>query len=138
MLNHHEKRDPAVAVSFFLTKKSTEGDAKRMAAADKANKARKDYFDLHERLCQAFAARKSAYIGCHVCGSKLSRMHLCTPTAISTVCPLCKTSLISKTDQARLAKAEEKQRAAERAYQDSRKPKPGECLGWIVGGWAAS
>lgn len=140
LLSHHNKWDPAVAVSFFLTSKEKDAarEKRTAAAMEKANKARADYFALHEKICQRFAARKCARVGCMGCGSLLSHAFLCRPNAISAVCPLCKRSLISKTDQARLDKAQAKREAADKAYQESKKPRPGEKLGWLVGGWAAS
>lgn len=87
------------AVLFYDTDKLESATTRKIEKqiAD-TQKKRDDYIDTNH-----VKNRKSAYVGCPKCGSKLSREHLHADT-----CPLCREDLRSETVKARIAGYDEK------------------------------
>jgi len=137
----HSKWSDALAVSFLLPNKRSVSDQRRLALAKlKVSKALKAEQTLHRKLVNAFWARKSEFIGCRSCKSRLSTKHLgkmlssiCVPK-----CPVCYSSLLSKTFQDRLSKATEKRLTADKAAIVAGVPTTITETGWVVGGWCSS
>lgn len=87
------------AVLFYNTDKLESAATRKIEKQiTDTQKKRSDYIDAHH-----VKNRKSAYVGCPKCGSKLSREHLHTDT-----CPLCREDLRSETVKARIAGYDEK------------------------------
>lgn len=106
------------------------------------------------------AAATATQVKAAACGSKLSREHLVKKLGRGSahtypsrpgerakktfnfpampVCPLCQASLLSETDQKRLAAHKAKVGEARKAYEEARRPPASDKLGWAIGGWAAS
>lgn len=140
----HRKWSPPIAVSFKLPiEPGKRWQAKKDKAHNKRNVA-SDKLKLAQRaIRQAFIDRKSKFVGCKNCGSKLSHEHMTLnmkrfPAGNSIPdCPVCKASLLSNTDQNKLAKLKEKLDKAEEEYRAASRPPVGKKIGWVVGGWAA-
>lgn len=74
--------------------------------------------------------RKAKYVSCPQCGSKLSTEHL---GSRQTACPLCLTSLLSKTDLKRIAALKERiRRAMEKKRLAALKRKNKGKVKWLV------
>jgi hypothetical protein len=140
MLEMHQKWDPAVAVSYLLPKAPTETQKKRIEEARTRIKDAQDHAnELHKKLRETFKARTSKFLGCATCGSKLNHEKIVALTQYSRIaCPLCQTSLLSETDQNRIAAAKTKVEERQKALAELQKPDTGTEYGWVVGGWAAS
>jgi len=122
--NNHEKWDGAMAVSFHIPNKyKSKEDAK-------AQKLYLAYQNLVREINKRFLERKSLFIGCKHCKSRISMKFVS-----STTCPLCSGSFLSDTDKKRIEKAEAKYRIANDAAKVASKS---EDIGWAVGGWASS
>jgi hypothetical protein len=140
VLENHDKWDAAIAVSFYLAAKP--GQRKIAAikrANDKLNSACNALAALKVTLTDDLLNRKSAFISCRKCLSKLSREHLSASRGRShSECPLCYGSLLSATALKRIATAEAKSNQLREARNEAHKDEPSKKLGWLVGGWAAS
>ena len=140
----HNKWNPPIAVSFKLPiEPGKRWEAKKNKAQHKRNVA-SDKLKLAQRaIRQAFIERKSKFLGCKNCGSKLSHEHMTLDMkrfpAENRIpdCPVCKASLLSDTDQSKLTKLKEKLDKAEEEYHTASQPPVGKEIGWVVGGWAA-
>lgn len=138
ILENHQKREAPIAVRLRLPSAVDEKHGKRIEAAKQRwLKLRDASNQTIQKIADAFRARKSAFVGCPGCHSKLSHQHLCKPTSTTSVCPLCDTCLLSQTDQDRIKRAREKETEAQSDYADALKPKPSDRIGWLVGGWAS-
>lgn len=139
MLEQHQKWEPAVAVSYLLPKAPTDAQKKRIEEAQARIKdAETHSSELNKKLRETFKARTSKFLGCATCGSKLNHEKLVALTQHTRIiCPLCQTSLLSETDQSRLAAAKLKVEERQKALAELQKPTTGTEYGWVVGGWAA-
>lgn len=161
VLDKHEKWSGAVAVSYYLPAEPSKADeARKVKAREKLESTLQKNFDVLVAMQQAFINRKSGLVGCKGCGSRLSHPHLVKTLSkghVSVfevnyngrprsktfnmptlpVCPVCKLSLSSETDQKRLAAHDEKVKQAQTAYDEALTPKAGSQIAWAVGGWAA-
>jgi hypothetical protein len=139
LLENHQKWEPAVAVSFLLPKAPTETQKKRIEEAQTRIKDAETHSnDLNKKIREAFKARTSKFLGCSSCGSKLNHEKIVALTQYSRIaCPLCQTSLLSETDQSRIAAAKAKVEDRQKALAELQKPDTGTEYGWVVGGWAA-
>ena len=96
-------------------------------ACETVNKAQKDYNTLKDTARAEFFNRKSEFVGCKNCGSKLSLIEL--KRLEKTNCPLCGGNLLSPTITDRLMKAHDKivkaqkKQAAERAKAEAKRIK---------------
>jgi hypothetical protein len=154
VLEKHDKWDGPVAVSFYLPAESGKrAQAKAARAKDKLVAAMKKKLEVCQQINAAFASRKSKLVSCKTCGSKLSREHLTRKLRKGgfdhsagtycdypnqPICPLCKISLLSETDQKRIDAHTKKVTEADNAHHAASQPSPSKKLGWVVGGWAAS
>jgi len=139
MLDQHEKWGPAVAVSYLLPQAPGDAQKKRIEEARTRIKDAEDHSsELNKKLRETFKARTSKFLGCASCGSKLNHEKLVALTQYTRIiCPLCQTSLLSETDQNRLAAAKLKVEERQKALAELQKPDTGTECGWVVGGWAA-
>lgn len=138
LADRHNKWDDAMAVSFFLPAEPTKRDEKAKAQAKlKAQKALRALQELQRKLRDAFKARKSAFVGCSQCKSRLATSHI-KADFVDPSCPVCHASLYSKTDQARLEKAKAKASEAEKALREAHNARPSKKKAWLVGGWCSS
>lgn len=140
----HNKWSPPIAVSFRLpAEPSKRWEAKKNKAQHKRNVASDKLKLAQKAIRQAFIERRSKFVGCKNCGSKLSHDHMVLdmnrfPSQVRTPdCPVCKASLISKTDQGKLDKLQEKLNKAQEEYRIACQLPVGKKIGWVVGGWAA-
>jgi hypothetical protein len=140
MLDHHDKWEPATAVSYLLPKAPTETQKKRIEEARARIKDAEDHAnELNKKLRETFKARTSKFLGCASCGSKLNHEKLVILTQHTRIlCPLCQTSLLSETDLSRIAAAKTKVEERQKVLAELQKPDTGTEYGWVVGGWAAS
>lgn len=151
VMDNHRKRGQPYACSFYLPKETSTAKQKRIdKAKEKLNAAKRKKLDWMNAEIDSFASRKSAFIGCKCCGSKLSRDWMSKEwtkgrqsiyywgfPAMPT-CPICKESLLSETAKGRLERLNQKVLEAEGALKKAEAPEPSKKLGWVVGGWAAS
>lgn len=119
-------REKNVAIQFIsrtraTTKKEEELEKRVVEITNKMN----DYIrDNH------ISNRKSAYVGCPTCGSKLSLAHMS-----GDHCPLCRTDLRSQTVLDTIERYKERIRAAKKAVSDEKKrPKKGDKVEkmWLI------
>lgn len=133
----HNKWDDAWAVSYWEGEPTKAALRRQAQAHSAADKARAYHRKLEDSIHEAFKARKSDLVSCKGCGSKLCRGLLCGGNLAMVQCPLCHESLLSKTDQKRLAKAAGKMKdaqiAANRPIESKKTQKR-----WLVGGWCSS
>ncbi len=102
---HDRKHYDQLAVRYY-SYHSPERSKGLQNAEEAVNKAERARFALEKSINAAFFARKSEFVGCKGCGSKLSFKYL--KMTSTTVCPLCKQSLFSETDTKRLKRADNK------------------------------
>lgn len=162
ILDHHDKWGGPLAASFYLPAETTERDKARIEAArERFEGLCGKQYECARGIVQSFIDRKSEYVGCKGCGSKLSHAHLVKNMSLGNVseykvnlngrprhktftmptmpvCPVCSSSLLSETDGNRLAGHAEKVAVGQKDYDEALKPKTGKALAWAVGGWAAS
>lgn len=100
------------AVLFRDTSALESAATKRIAEQiAKTKEKKRDYVEANH-----VTSRKSTFIGCPHCGSKLSREHLKRDT-----CPLCGTDLRSETVRSRIEGLDEKRRELESRLVDEKK-----------------
>jgi hypothetical protein len=165
ILDKHQKWSGPVAASFLLPAEPTDRDRARKAKAlEHYEGVEAKQFACVQGIVQAFVERSSTFVGCKGCQSKLSHEKLKAKIRLGSersypgttytegnlvrtrsftlpalpVCPLCNASLLSETDQARIAGHAEKVKAERVALDEARKDKPSDKIAWSVGGWAAS
>ena len=139
-VEHHNKWDPAMAVSFCLpVEKGKREKAREAKAWAKVEAAQKKLNDANVKARKDFAGAKSKTVGCKGCGSKMSREHLVRFLSHRPIrCPLCNGDLLSQTFRDRQAKLEAAVKAAKAAHAEESKPKTNGKIGWVVGGWFSS
>ncbi len=76
-------------------------------------KAREDYLALKDKAQKDFFNRKSEFVGCRECGSKISLRHL-----KRAVCPVCGKTLLSPTMADRIEKAQKRVVAMQEKHKD--------------------
>lgn len=137
---HHNKWDPAMAVSFCLPVEKGEREKNReKKAREKVKAAEKKLTDACNKARKAFAEAKSKTVGCKGCGSKMSREHLARFLMHRVVrCPLCDHDLLPATFRERQAKLKAAVEEARKAAEEEAKPKTNGKIGWVVGGWFSS
>jgi hypothetical protein len=132
----HSKWDGPMAVSFKIQGgKAVPAYVKN--AIEKYEQATAKKEELVISIRKAIFNAKSKFIGCKVCGSKINRSFI-----KDTSCPICnKATLISATDEKRIARANtkiEKTRfALQQARQKANKQNANGKIGYVVGGWVA-
>ena len=93
-----------LAIRYYEAKEGVNTHSKAYEnAVQMLENASKSYDELKKKLHEAFFNRKSEYVGCKECGSKLSIKYLS-----KTNCPLCGRNLLSETDTDRLMKADQR------------------------------
>ena len=101
---------PQVAVTYksYESKSNAKSDRIEKKIADANAKAEKMYAEWNGFAIKNSAKnRKSAYVGCPKCGSKINKDYIEVSTYYHTMpCPICKTDLFSETVKTRLAKYE--------------------------------
>lgn len=150
VLDNHQKWGQPYACSFYLPKETSAAKQKRIdKAKQKLDDAKKNKLDWMNAEIDSFSSRKSAFIGCKCCGSKLSRDWMSKGWSKGRqsnyywgfpslpTCPVCKESLLSETAKTRLERLNQKVLDAEAALEKAEAPEPSKKLGWVVGGWAA-
>jgi hypothetical protein len=150
VLDKHRKWSGPIACSFLIATEFSDRDRARIKKAlDKVRGLESKQYNLALSIVKAFIARKSELVGCKGCGSRLAHDRLAGPLNRGSIsdsyvilpsvpyCPLCKVSLLSKTDQKRMKLAADKVKTAWSEHKKTSKPKPSKKIGWCVGGWAA-
>lgn len=150
VLDNHNKWDSPLACSYYLPVKPTERDKRRVESAKaKLQSVKEKKYDAMASMYDAFFGRKSEFIGCKECGSRLSVARLKEKFSSRgkrsswinypsiPACPLCSASLLSETNRNRIIRLTEKVEIAERKLREASRPKAGKKLAWVVGGWAA-
>jgi len=157
VLNNHQKWGNPYACSFYLPKVSGErAKTKIFRAKEKLMQEKKKKMEWINNEVKTFLEKTSEFVGCKGCGSKLNRKQLAKSKFTSLgnyhtygdehssvsfgrlpECPLCSSSLLSKTANAKLAKLNERVKKAGEALDEAQKPSPSKDVGWVVGGWAA-
>lgn len=158
VINNHQKWGNPYACSFYLPENfSKRKEAKVKKAAQKLREEEKKKVDWINNEVQTFFARKSEFVGCKACGSRISRKHLNNPRFSSLgeqriysgghghhtsygrlpECPVCSESLVSNTAQEKYQRLTERVSKAKKALEEAQKPAPSKEIGWVVGGWAA-
>lgn len=103
--------------------KPTKGMLALKARAEKLQSDRKDYITKH-----SISERKSEYIGCKHCGSKLSNKYL-----RSNHCPLCGAELRAEYIVERIKKYDADYKEIARQYEELKKKQSGKCpIKWLV------
>ena len=93
------------------------------ARMDKMDKDREEYIEKH-----SLKERKSEYIGCKECGSKLSTKHL-----KGTKCPLCGKELRAEYIIDRIKKYDTDIKEMSKKYKELKKKQAGKCpIKWLV------
>lgn len=153
VLDLHEKWSGPIACSFYLPSEHSVSQKKKIEKIEASFEvATNRKFVYMQKVVQNFLSRKTAFVGCKGCGSKLSMKHmeeevrrngLLSRTYYSYMypklpkCPLCKHSLASQTHVDRI---ETLSGAIEKINDDlieASKPPVSKKVGWVVGGWAA-
>lgn len=131
LCEHHEKWEPAMAVSFHLPAKPTKTEEQRRERTrDSLRSWQERLAKARRKIIETFQKRTSGTVGCSGCGSRLNRAHLKRPE-----CPLCGETMISKTNRERIAKIEARIQKAKAAHAEAMKPRTNGKIGWVVGGW---
>jgi len=145
--DEHCKWDDAMAVPFRIHGAPTAAamaryTKKQETLCAKQRKVQDDQQALVAKIHAAFRAGKSALVGCKGCGSRLSRTHIASKAnarVASLNCPVCNSTLLSKTDQGRLEKLQAKHDAARKALRALQSPHGRETgIGYVVGGICSS
>ena len=106
-----------LAVRYYEAKDGVKKQSKAYENAvqmlTNANQAQQD---LKVKIREAFFNRKSEFVGCKQCGSKLSIKYLS-----KTNCPLCGRNLLSETDTDRLMKADQRRLEAQKRVTEEEK-----------------
>jgi len=139
IIEHHQKWDAAMAVSFRLpVEKGEREKAREKKACEKAQAAQEKLNEANRKVREEFASAKSKTVGCKGCGSKMSREHLVKFLHGKALrCPLCNGDLLSQTFRERQAKLMAAVEEARKAAQEEAKPKTNGKIGWVVGGWVS-
>lgn len=136
-----EKRGRVLGVTFSIPAEMTK---RQKAKADRLHKKYREAEDKHNETVRKIRAtfwdRKSKTIGCAECGSKLSRTHMAKRcgTYAHPQCPVCSATLLSKTDQDRIARSKVKVQKAYTAWEKAVRDKPSKKKGTMIGFYAAS
>ena len=146
ILDHHQKWDSAYVVYYKIASRLSKAQLQRAAkASEKCNLLRNKKKDWLSDQISKFYKRKSDYVGCKSCGSKLNlqsmeetQSRMPTHPKAYPSCLVCGHSFMKQSQQNKLASFDEKIEAAGRASAEARRPKRSDKLGAIVGGWAAS
>jgi hypothetical protein len=164
ILDKHQKWSGPVAASFLLPAEPTERDkARKGEALEHYEAVEAKQFACVQAIVQAFVTRSSTFVGCKGCQSKLSHEKLKEKVKLGNeqtwscglhdmgllrkrtfnlptlpICPLCNSSLLSETDQKRVAGHAEKVKAERKDLDEALKDKASDKVAWCVGGWAAS
>jgi len=153
ILEYHNKRDSAIACSFFVPLSLTERQNKKIEDAKLVlRKTKEKKYHGMTTLCESFFNRKSTFVGCSTCSSRLNLDRLkakynfpIKSGALSSYisypqlpkCPLCSSNLLSETAVKRVASWSEKESKAIAKVEDAGAQRPSRKIAWVVGGWAA-
>jgi uncharacterized protein with PIN domain len=143
ILENHQKWSEPLGCSFYLSMEPNQRwTNKRDKAHEKKSHIEKKLLSAKAAVKESFVTKKSKFVGCKICDSKLSHEHMVNIMnqfhANIPKCPVCKSELISKTDRNRIDKLEEKLAHVVLEYKSASKLPVGKKMGWCVGGWAAS
>lgn len=158
LANHHEKWEPAQAVSFTRSVLSPEQQAKYDAGRKKLDEAVDHQVTKLSKILVAladkFVSQKSQYCSCKKCGSKLNHNYLKPhiPTNYSlkspwdpdlykgVACPVCGEKMYSEAAYARIKTEYKKIQKALEAYNSFKPNFSAKSVEkyWMVGGWCSS
>lgn len=98
-------------------------NGKSQKARERTRKLYDERRDYMQRAFEDFAARKSKFIGCPTCGSKLNNEYLTGNLrrgGLTPKCPLCHTELWSETVKTRLKRMDQKIKEAEKTEREAK------------------
>lgn len=153
VLELHEKWSGPIACSFYRPAEPSISQKKKVEKLKNAlHKAKNRKFAYMQKVVQSFLSRKTLFVGCKECGSKLSLKHMEQRVRSTALlghtlvhnypklpkCPVCEHDLISHTHNERVKSLDDTVKKIQNQLLEARKPPASKDIGWVVGGWAAS